>query len=599
MNGRSLAAYNPPVRRLPALIVVLALLPSIAHAQPRCDDPAGAIISSVEFVGLGSAPEADIRSALAVEPGSTVGPLALTRLEDRVLATGWFESASVVISSSSSSSSPSSEGGCVLRVRVREYPPVTEIRFPDVRAYDRGAALVSMLEIQPGRPANRAAAERDGARIVERYQEDGYEAARYLDADIDGGIVTFRIAEGRIVRIDVVGAKRTGARRVRQVLGVKKGDLYNAIALIRGQTALYRTGLFSLVGYGVEPVDSAGAAGDLVLTVNVGEIDNPFSRTDVLVDREQTATGIEARIRNVGAGHSMHSRFQLLGPSAGRLAEVGFDEFYRAEALAEVRLFRPNPTSEGGRVGVGVERVRGRVREDLGLTFDSTLASLRVGADVPVMTGGPGLTGVGTFTALAGWRLVDVSKPALAPDSGAWGRGEVGFELERVSGFETPARLTVRGGVEMNAGEHPFSYLEGEGSYQLAIARGHRIEARAEAANLSGRRIPYWRERVVGGPDGPLAVGPEHAFARQYAHGRLAYVASMPRDLLGAALGYDGAVWGGAAGEGKADDAQSGFVEVRAGPPFARIRAGVAVPVDGRRDRAPWWFAGVTIASPY
>lgn len=575
-----------------AVLLVVALGP-IAHAQPRCDDPAGAVVSTVEFAGLASAPEPAIRAALAVEPGATVAPLSLTKLEDRVLATGWFESASVVITPSSSP-----EGGCVLRVRVREYPAVTEIRFPGVRAFSRGAALLPSLEIQPGRPANRAAAERDGERIAERYREEGYEAARFLGADIDGSVVSFRIAEGRIARIDVVGAKRTGARRVRQVLGMKKGDLYDVRALIKGQSALYRTGLFSLVGYGVEPVDSA-SAGDLVLTVNVGEIESPFSRTDVLVDRAQTATEIEARIRNVGAGHSMHSRFQLLGPSAGDLAEVGFDEFYRAEALAEVRLFRPSPSSEGGRIGVGVERVKGRVREDLGLTFDSTLASLRAGADVPVVTGGPGLTGIGTFTALAGWRLVDVSEPVLDPESGAWGRGEIGFELEQVSGFETPARVAIRGGVEMNAGEHPFSYLEGEGSYQLAIARGHRLELRADAANLSGRRIPYWRELVVGGPEGPLAVGPEHAFARQYAHGRLAYVASMPRDLLGAALGFDGAVWGGAAGEGKAEDAQAGFLELRAGPPFARIRAGVAVPVDGRRDREPWWFAGVTIASPY
>ena len=586
-------------RRLLPLLAIALLAPRLARAEEDvCHSLAGAPVQRIEVYGLADVKPDVVEDAVKLRPGMVVSPVALTKFEDAILATGWFARASVVI--------VAEESDCVLRVRVEEYAPITAVRLEGATAYDHGHELLAGLASQTGRRANRAVAARDAVTIADRYHEDGYEAARVVGVDVGEGVVSFRVLEGRIARIEVAGARHTGAARVREVLGIKPGQIYNAISLISGQSALYRTGLFGSVGFGVETprgVDAEAGEDGIVLTVTVAELIAPYSRTDVFADAGQTVISVEARMRNLTKGHSANAHATLVGQSPSELAEVGFDEFYRVDAAAEIHLFRPNETAAGAFLGVETARVHGRRRPELARLFSLDTPAGRAGVEIPAIAS-EGWEGIGSFAAVAGLRSIRTYDPAgtaadvpLRDVLAGYGRGEIGFDLHRVSGVETPARTNLRAGVEWNGGLRPFSWIEGEGEGRLPLANWLRLEAAADGASLTGGSIPYWREYALDGARGPLGFPREYAFTRSYARGRGDVVLSTFRGIAGVALGSGAAVWS-VPRTAKTGNAQSLHVEVRAGPPFARLRAGVAAPLPGAHSSDLWWYVALSVATP-
>jgi len=213
--------------------------------------------------------------------------------------------------------------------------------------------------------------------------------------------------------------------------------------------------------------------------------------------------------------------------------------------------------------------------------------------------------GLGGFAGSLGYRKV-FTTAADAPlrenetkvFDGAVGRGEVGIDLREAGGLGLDASgLRVRAGLEMHDGLEPFSYASAHGRFLQRLAPGHRLEFSGDATLLSGD-VPFWRETALGGREGPPGYGREFAFARRHARAQLEYAASFPRDFVGAGTGISGAAWGGANGEGGSEHSESAFLELRLGPEFARLRAGVAMPLRAR-DREPWLYAGVVVATPY
>src|SRR5207249_8412656 len=113
----------------------------------------------------------------------------------------------------------------------------------------------------------------------------------------------------------------TGAAKVRRILGLQPGDLYESGALAAGQGRLYRSDLFGSVGFGVEPLPDGD---ELVLTVTVSELTRPYSRTELFADRGGSAVSVDTRLRNVGGGRSTHFALDLVADPPGGLAETGF-----------------------------------------------------------------------------------------------------------------------------------------------------------------------------------------------------------------------------------------------------------------------------------
>lgn len=573
-------------------------------AFAACDEPAGAEIAAVVVMGAEAASDEEVRAAIGVKPGEVVARTALARLEDAVLATGWFASASVVIAEA--------DGACVLRVRVTELGPVREIAIEGATALDPGA-LLEKLRTKLGAPANHVVAREDAKTIDERYQDSGFEAARVTGIDIEDGRVVFQVSEGRIARVEVRGARITGAKRVRRVLGIAPGDVYSSRALIEAQSALYRTGLFSAVGFGVEPLaPEPGVAEErLALTVTVTEYRNPFSRTEVFAGQGDGADGelrgfssanVEARLRNVGRGNSMRASMDMLTAAPDELARSGFDEYFRLRGRGELLLFRPEAAAGGGVFALEGERVHGRIRPDLGgPTVDSDSLAASTGIEMPVLAS-ERVIGLGGFSATAGWR--EVALRGLFPSpldayTGPFGRGEVGVDMQEASGLAEPSStLRVRAGLELHDGLEPFSFLAARGRLDRPVLPGHRIEITGDAGVLSGN-VPFWRETPIGDREGPFGYGREIAFATRHARGRAEWVVTAPGDLAGAAAGVSAVAW--SRREGGADDASSAQLEIRIGPEFARLRAGAALPFAPRRLdlREPWFYAALTVGSPY
>ena len=583
--------------RAAGIALLLIATPRLARAEDVCHAIAGAPVERIEVYGLSDVKAAVVEDAVKLRPGMIVPPLALAKFEDAILATGWFASARVVIVGEADD--------CVLRVRVEEYPPIAEVHFDGATAYDGGRELAGSLASKPGARANRIAAAKDATAIADRYHDDGYEAARVAGVDIADGIVTFRIREGRIAKVDVVGARRTGTARVKEILGIRPGQIYNAVSLISGQAALYRTGLFSNVGFGVET--PRGAEGDdadgITLTVTVGELIAPFSRTEMFVDRGQTVISIEARMRNLTKGHSANARAEVVGASTAELADVGFDEFYRLHGEGEIHFFRPNETAAGAFLGVDAERVHGRRRPELGLLLNVDTPAGRAGVEIPAIASAD-WEGIGSFAGVAGVRSIRtydplgtaVGKPLREVIAG-YGRGELGFDLRRISGVETPARARLRTGVEWNGGLRPFSWIEGDAGGRIVIWHGLKFEGALDGASITGESIPAWREYALDGAKGPLGFPREYAFTKSFARGGGDLTLSAVHGLAGIAAGGGAAIWARPR-SATVDNAESVHLELRAGPPFARVRAGVAAPLPGARAGDLWWYLAVSIGTP-
>ncbi len=164
-----------------------------------------------------------ILSYLGIQVGQSVSASEVNDGVQRIRETGLFESVDAVPS------------GNTLVIRVVEFPTISRINFegnsklPD----DQLAALV---ESQPRRVFNPAAAERDAAAIAAAYATEGRinatvtpQIIRRADNRVD---LVFEIFEGGVTeveRISFVGNRSFGDFRLRQVLETKQAGLLRAI----------------------------------------------------------------------------------------------------------------------------------------------------------------------------------------------------------------------------------------------------------------------------------------------------------------------------------------------------------------------------------
>jgi hypothetical protein len=292
---------------------------------------------------------------------------------------------------------------------------------------------------------------------------------------------------------------------------------------------------------------------------------------------------------------------------------VGFDDFYRANLAAQIHLYHPPEVSPGIFFGLEAELVHGRNRSDLGLLLDMATPAARAGLSIPVVTS-ENWEGTGSLAAIGGLRQIHTtdspgSTAPLTDTVGGYGRAELGFELRQLAGVETPVHAVLRTGVEYNASVRPVSFLEGSGEARTALAQGIKLEGAADFGALTGDPIPFWRDYALDGASGssgdglagaggPLGFPREYAFTEDFARARGDLVLSAVRDLLAIAGGAGGSVWAPPPPLARVLTAKSVDVEVRAGPPYARVRVGVAAPLPGAGGGNLWWYAGVSIATP-
>ena len=116
-------------------------------------------------------------------------------------------------------------------------PPLKELRLEGATVYSRDD-VQWLLRLRDGAPLPGGAAAAANA-LQDRYERDGYSHAR-VTAAFDNGRLTLTVDEGRIDDIEIAGVAATDAARIRRLLGVNVGDVYNTRVMGRAAARLRR-----------------------------------------------------------------------------------------------------------------------------------------------------------------------------------------------------------------------------------------------------------------------------------------------------------------------------------------------------------------------
>ncbi len=179
--------------------------------------------TSIEVEGNQRIETATILTHAGITPGETVSAAQLNAAFQRILDSGFFESAEL------------EPNGEQLVIRVREYPTINQISIEGNRRL-KDEDLMQILQSQSQRVYSPAQAEADIAAITRAYQQAGRLSAtvtariiRRSDNRVD---LVFEVAEGRvseIERISFVGNRNFSERRLRRVLETKQAGLLRSI----------------------------------------------------------------------------------------------------------------------------------------------------------------------------------------------------------------------------------------------------------------------------------------------------------------------------------------------------------------------------------
>lgn len=132
-----------------------------------------------------------------------------------------------------------SRGGVLLKIRVKENPPITKFSF-------RGNELISSDELsrffcnQLGRPQNVESMAVAIEKVENLYHDRGYKLAKVTGVnDFPVGSVEIVVNEGKIEVIEIVGNERINEFVIRDFIKLKPGSVYDERQLTSNLRKLY------------------------------------------------------------------------------------------------------------------------------------------------------------------------------------------------------------------------------------------------------------------------------------------------------------------------------------------------------------------------
>jgi hypothetical protein len=114
-------------------------------------------------------------------------------------------------------------------------PILRELRLDGATVYQPDDVMF-LLGLRDGAPLPRDAAA-VAAALQDRYARDGYSQAR-VSGRLEAGRLTLAVDEGRIDEIEILGAAPDDIPRVRRLLGIQPGDIYNKRVIGRATARL-------------------------------------------------------------------------------------------------------------------------------------------------------------------------------------------------------------------------------------------------------------------------------------------------------------------------------------------------------------------------
>lgn len=285
-------------------------------------------------------------------------------------------------------------GGERLVFQVVENPLMGDVAFDGVTKVDV-AKLEALFKEMKGDIINFNAIKEAVDKIQKLYTEAGYPLARVADMGVaPGGILRFRIAEGKIAAIKLRGNEETKEFVVLREMATKPGEIFNREKVNADLRRVYNLNYFEELNIKFEPATTADG--------------RPSEEVVLVIDLKEKQTGSI----NLGAGYS--TRDGILGMFSvkkdnifGVGQQVGLDLSVSQQLRIAGELNYYNPWFDENRTGLGGSLYVRR--------FNNFLADFREDR-------------VGTS--------LNMSKPLFGdPLTSPW-RGTLGIRAERIQTFE-------------------------------------------------------------------------------------------------------------------------------------------------------------------
>lgn len=219
------------------------------------------LIKAIEFYGLNSITEQELREKMKMQQGGSYSRNLLQTDLKTIYETGYFTEKMKAIPSKND------DGTVTIKIVLEENVPVKDFTIEGNSVIPVEDILATLTDMK-GKPQNIAQLNKAIAQIQELYTSKGYILARVDSVDDDpDGTINISIKEGIIDKIMIEGNEKTKDYIVARNILTEPGMIYNENLVKEDLVRLYATQAFKDVTREIEPSDEIPDAYDITIKI--------------------------------------------------------------------------------------------------------------------------------------------------------------------------------------------------------------------------------------------------------------------------------------------------------------------------------------------